>query len=106
MLRAGGPDSLFGAPTRARILNSQIKDPAVGAHTLFFFAQGNGMCPAGDLLGARTVGHSGFTGTVLVIDPETEMVAVVLTNAVYGEGKGEWLRVRRRFFNALAGALE
>lgn len=105
-LRAGGPDSLFGAPTRVRILNSQIANASVGAHTLFFFAHGNGMCPTGDLIGARAVGHSGFTGTVLTIDPETEMVAVVLTNSVYGEGKGEWLRVRRRFFNALAGALE
>lgn len=104
-LRADGSASLFGAPTQYRVFANQVK-PEVGAHTFLFFAHGNGLCPAGDLLGARAVGHSGYTGTVLTIDPEQELTVAVLTNSVYGDGKGEWLRVRRRFFNALAGALE
>ena len=38
---------------------------------------------AGDLFGASSYGHTGFTGTSLWIDPERELVSAVLTNRVY-----------------------
>jgi CubicO group peptidase (beta-lactamase class C family) len=97
---------LFGAPTRERILVNQI-NPTVGAHTLMFFAQGNGYCPSGDLLSPQTVGHSGFTGCVLTLDPKYQLVVVVLSNRVYSSGDAApWLSARRHFLNALAGALD
>jgi CubicO group peptidase (beta-lactamase class C family) len=95
---------LFGPPTTARVLSSQIS-PAVGGHSLLFFAQPNGLCPAGDLFSDRAVGHSGYTGTVLLIDPTYDLTVAVLTNSVYGEGKASWLILRRRFLNALAASL-
>ena len=103
-LRHATATNLFGTPTRARIFENQIK-PEVGAHTLLFFAQGNGYCPSGDLLSPRTVGHSGYTGTLLTIDPVHELTIALLTNAVYGDGKASFLTVRRKFLNALAAAL-
>lgn len=100
-----GSAALFGAPTRARMVQTQIR-PEVGAHTLLFFAQGNGLCPAGDLLSPRAVGHSGFTGTLLTIDPEYDLIVALLSNRVYTDPDGaKWLAVRRQFLNALAGAL-
>jgi CubicO group peptidase (beta-lactamase class C family) len=98
-------EKLFGAPTRARIFENQTK-PEIGAHTLLFFASGNGYCPSGDLLSPRTVGHSGFTGTVLTIDPAFDLTVALLTNSVYGDGKPLFLSVRRKFLNAMAAALE
>ncbi len=99
---------LFGAPTRARILTSQIA-PDVGAHSLLFFAQGNGFCPAGDLLSPRAIGHSGYTGTLLTLDPTYDLVVALVTNAVYtpdgDDGKASYLSVRRKFLNAVAGCL-
>nr|CAA9232977.1 Beta-lactamase class C-like and penicillin binding proteins (PBPs) superfamily [uncultured Armatimonadetes bacterium] len=107
-VRQGGACSqrLFGAPTTARVLASQIK-PEVGAHTLLFFAQGNGLCPSGDLLSPRAVGHSGFTGTLLTLDPEYDLTVAVLTNRVFSDPTdgSKWLGVRRKFLNALAAAL-
>jgi CubicO group peptidase (beta-lactamase class C family) len=38
---------------------------------------------AGELLGPRTFGHLGFTGTSLFIDPDAEAVVVVLTNRIH-----------------------
>lgn len=100
---AGKP--LFGRPTLARIAQSQI-DATVGAHTLLFFAQGNALCPAGDLLSPRAVGHSGYTGTFLTLDPAFDLTVAVLTNSVFlTDGKPGWLTVRRRFLNALASAI-
>lgn len=37
----------------------------------------------GELSGPRTVGHTGFTGTSLVIDTERAAVAILLSNAVH-----------------------
>lgn len=38
---------------------------------------------AGDNLSPQTVGHTGFTGTSLFIDPVNQLVVALLTNAVY-----------------------
>jgi CubicO group peptidase (beta-lactamase class C family) len=105
-LCAGGRARLFAAPTAARVLTNQVRAEVGGAHTLLFFAQNNGLCPAGDLLSPRTVGHSGFTGTVLTIDPEYDLTVALLTNRVLTDPGGtRWLSARRRFLNALAASL-
>jgi CubicO group peptidase (beta-lactamase class C family) len=103
-LRVGGEHGLFGTPTLHRIFNSQIK-PEVGFHTLMFFAQGNGYCPAGDLLSPQAVGHSGYTGTLLTIDPTYNLTVALLTNSVFIDGKANFLTYRRRFLNALAATI-
>lgn len=103
--RGKGRERIFGAPTLARCLENQI-NPAVGAHTFLFFAQGNGYCPAGDLLSPQTVGHSGFAGTLLTLDPAHDLTVALLTNRVFADPDGaKWLATRRKFLNALAAAL-
>lgn len=37
----------------------------------------------GRLSGPRTFGHTGFTGTSLVVDPDRRMVLVLLTNRAH-----------------------
>ena len=98
-LRAG---SFFSAPAQARLLSPQSAPPG---HTLALFCTPNPLAPQGDLLSERTVGHSGYTGTLLVIDPAFDLTVALLTNAVLGEGKTDFLRWRRRFINAIAGSL-
>jgi CubicO group peptidase (beta-lactamase class C family) len=39
---------------------------------------------SGHLFGPRSYGHTGFTGTSLWVDPDRELVVVLLTNRVYG----------------------
>ncbi len=102
-----GAARIFGAPSLARIRENQI--PGVGGQSLLFYTDGNGFNPVGDLLSPQAIGHSGYTGTVLTIDPANDLVVAVLTNSVYpteyGEGKLGWLALRRRFLNALAASL-
>jgi CubicO group peptidase (beta-lactamase class C family) len=46
---------------------------------------------------------SGFTGTVLLFDPQVEMAVILLTNHVYyTREKDAYLDYRRRILNALA----
>lgn len=76
----------------------------IGGHSIGWFTPPNGMLPFGDLLSPRTFGHTGFTGTLLMFDPEHELTLMLLTNSVYTPKTG-LLTLRRHFANAVAGAL-
>lgn len=47
---------------------------------------------AGGLFGPRTVGHLGFTGTSLWIDPDRELIVVLLTNRVHPTRENETIK--------------
>ncbi|MFU8861284.1 MAG: serine hydrolase domain-containing protein [Cyclonatronaceae bacterium] len=60
----------------------------------------------GDLFGPRTYGHTGFTGTSLIIDPDTETAVILLTNRVHPDGSGNVVRLRSLVANIVAASLE
>ncbi|MFM7320378.1 MAG: serine hydrolase domain-containing protein [Armatimonadota bacterium] len=93
---------LWSDPVRHAFLDP-CSEPA--GHTLGLFCAPNPLVPSGDLFSPRAVGHSGYTGTALLIDPEHDVVVAVLANAVFGEGKADWLVLRRRLMTAIAAAL-
>jgi CubicO group peptidase (beta-lactamase class C family) len=47
---------------------------------------GDGSC--GQYLSTRAFGHTGFTGTSMWIDPESDLVVIVLTNWIHGRAFG------------------
>jgi len=60
----------------------------------------------GTALSPHAFGHTGFTGTSLVIDPEHALAIVLLTNAVHlGRDRTEILALRRELAAAVARAL-
>lgn len=63
--------------------------------------------PSGELLSPRAFGHTGFTGTSLWVDPATDLVAVLLTNATHPrfDRSRRVNRLRARFHNLLAANL-
>ncbi len=101
---AGGR-RLLGVPTLRLARTNQIP-PEVGGHSIGWFTPPNGMLPRGDLLGETVFGHTGFTGTMLVCDPEYELTVVLLTNRVMNPSEnGGILRIRRQVMNAVASAI-
>ena len=88
-----------------RLLQSQI-DPSIGAQSFGLFCSPNPLLPAGDLFSERTVGHSGFTGTLFLTDPETNITIVLLSNRVaFNNGdSGAFLKLRRYWLNTVAAA--
>ncbi|HXF81699.1 MAG TPA: serine hydrolase [bacterium] len=59
-----------------------------------------------DAFGPRAFGHTGFTGTSVAIDPDADLVAVLLTNRVHlGGGNTKIIDFRRRFHRAVREAL-
>ncbi len=59
----------------------------------------------GDLLGPNTYGHTGYTGTSIVIDPDHKIAVILLTNRVHPDDKGSVSRLRALVANAVAGAV-
>jgi CubicO group peptidase (beta-lactamase class C family) len=60
----------------------------------------------GDLLSPRAFGHTGFTGTSLVIDPERRLVIILLTNRTHPDANNERIAtVRPRFHNLVAASI-
>lgn len=50
----------------------------------------------GTKMSARAIGHTGFTGTSLWIDPELDLYVVLLTNRVHPTREGEGIQALRR----------
>ncbi len=59
----------------------------------------------GDFLSRKAFGHTGYTGTSLVIDPENELAIILLTNRVHPHDKGSVVALRGQVANAVASAL-
>jgi len=59
----------------------------------------------GDLFGPNSYGHSGYTGTSIWIDPDTETFLIFLTNRVHPSDGGAIVAVRRYVANAVAASI-
>ncbi len=59
----------------------------------------------GDLFSEKTFGHTGYTGTSLIIDPATKTSVIFLTNRVHPDDKGSVVRLRSLVANVIAGAI-
>lgn len=93
------------APLAVRQMMRNQNPPGVNGHTLGWFIRPNGFLPAADFLPEDTFGHTGFTGTSLLLCPSLGLGVVLLTNRVYQQrDSGDFLRFRRRFHNVVAAA--
>lgn len=104
-IRIGG-GRLLSRMGVARMAVSQISKD-VGAQSLGWFCSGNDYLPQGDLFSDLSFGHSGFTGTALLIDPASDLSLVLLTNRVVNQAEdgSRFLRLRRLWLNTVAAAI-
>lgn len=59
----------------------------------------------GDIFGPNSYGHTGYTGTSIWIDPDTETFVIFLTNRVHPDDKGEIVSIRSKVANIVASAI-
>lgn len=59
----------------------------------------------GDIFGRSSYGHTGYTGTSIWIDPETEIFFVFLTNRVHPDDRGSIVSLRTRLANIIASSI-
>lgn len=60
----------------------------------------------GDLFGPGTYGHTGYTGTSLIINPGSGTAVILLTNRVHPEDNGAIVRLRSLVANAVAASID
>ncbi len=100
-----GEDSPFSPPVLRRMFANAIPE-RIGGQSIGWFMFPNDMLPGGDLVSKNAIGHSGFTGTAIIIDPDYDLCAVLLTNRVCRDDDGTAFRhLRRRIFNAVLGSI-
>lgn len=59
----------------------------------------------GNLLSPNAYGHTGYTGTSIVIDPDNDLSVILLINAVHPEDKHSVVRLRSLVTNAVAASV-
>ena len=61
---------------------------------------------SGDLMSPKAFGHGGFTGTVLWMDPVSDLTFVFLSNRVHPDGKGSINRLAARIATVAAASID
>lgn len=88
-----------------RVFTNAVAE-SIGGHTWGWFTWPNDGLAAGDFVSRSAIGHTGFTGTCVIIDPEQEAIAILLTNRVCNNDDGLAFRhLRRKFFNSVFGSI-
>lgn len=95
------------APSAGDAMAAKLIEPiAGGTHALGWDLRSGAAPSSGTLLGPRTFGHLGFTGTSIWIDPDAELAVVLLTNRTYPSRDNVRIRAARpRVHDAVLTAL-
>lgn len=64
------------------------------------------LCSGGDLLTEKSIGHTGFTGTSIWVDPISDLAVILLTNRVHPTCSTKHIRFRPLLHNLIFGSLE
>ncbi|NLN75827.1 MAG: beta-lactamase family protein [Armatimonadetes bacterium] len=103
--RRGDGTFPLNPPVLHRMFTNAISE-SVGGHTWGWCIWPNDGLASGDFVTKSAIGHTGFTGTCVAIDPEHDAFAILLTNRVCNNDDGLAFRhLRRRFFNAVFGSI-
>jgi CubicO group peptidase (beta-lactamase class C family) len=54
----------------------------------------------------HTVGHTGYTGTSIILDPDTNTGLIILAHRVHPKDVGSMARLRAVVANIVAGSIE
>ncbi len=90
----GGTRILSAESTRAMLAPHDVPG---GIRALGWDVRSGFSANRGELFSRRAVGHGGYTGTALWLDPEEDLFVLFLSNRVHPDGKGS--------VNALAGRI-
>jgi uncharacterized protein YbbC (DUF1343 family)/CubicO group peptidase (beta-lactamase class C family) len=75
------------SPLAVRLLSDAATTPAGERRGLGWDVETSYSAPRGALFGPTSFGHTGFTGTSIWIDPETQTFVVILTSRLHPDGK-------------------
>ena len=92
-------------PLAVERMTSVYPDAAFAGRGLGWDLDSSYSTNGGDLFGPHSFGHTGYTGTSIWIDPETETFVIFLTNRVHPDDGGSVLSMRSRVANIVASSI-
>jgi CubicO group peptidase (beta-lactamase class C family) len=94
------------SPTTLRAFSTRQRLPKESTWALGWDTPTPGQSSAGQYMSSTAIGHLGFTGASLWIDPEKQVIVVLLTNRVHPSRQREGIRAfRPRLHDAVMRAL-
>lgn len=102
--KADGSTEQVFAPNTLRLMRQGVTVPG-GVRGLSWDKQTGFSTNKGDFLSSEAIGHGGFTGTVLWIDPAQDLFFVFLSNRVHPDGKGLVNPLAGKLLNVIASDL-
>ncbi|MFV0392336.1 MAG: serine hydrolase [Paludibacteraceae bacterium] len=93
------------SPLGVKAMRSVPRDVAQFGRTLGWDIFSPYASNTGDLLSPNTYGHTGYTGTSIVIDPDNDIAVILLTNRVHPNDAGSAVRLRSLVSNAVAASI-
>jgi len=103
-VKADGSSVQVFAPTTLQLMSQGVPVPG-GIRGLSWDKRTGFSTNKGDLLSESAVGHGGFTGTVLWMDPAQDLFFVFLSNRVHPNGKGLVNPLAGKILNVVASNL-
>jgi uncharacterized protein YbbC (DUF1343 family) len=103
-VKADGSSVQVFAPTTLQLMSQGVPVPG-GIRGLSWDKRTGFSTNKGDLLSESAVGHGGFTGTVLWMDPAQDLFFVFLSNRVHPNGKGLVNPLAGKILNVIASSL-
>jgi uncharacterized protein YbbC (DUF1343 family) len=91
------------APSTVRLMTARNRVSS-GIRGLGWDKQSGYSSNKGDLLSSRAFGHGGFTGTVLWVDPASDLFFIFLSNRVHPNGKGSVNSLAGQILNVVAAS--
>ncbi len=89
-----------------KLMFTNLIDPEIGGQSAGWFIFPNQMISGGECFSKQAIGHTGFTGTSIVIDPEYDLLVILLTNRVCSSDDGvNFRRVRHYIHRSVAQAV-
>lgn len=96
------PGSELLKPESLRLFTAKLTPGCSTSRSIAWILAETPDCSAGGALPPTAIGHNGFTGTSIWMDPHNRRVFVLLTNRVHPRVDAIDMREIRRRFNALA----
>ncbi len=96
-----GKRSRLGSPSTVRKFCRRATERKVGDWALGFMLPSKDFSSSGRLFSLRSVGHTGFTGTSLWLDPKRDLLVTILSNRVHPDRENTSFRALRPIIHNL-----
>ncbi|MEM3832708.1 MAG: serine hydrolase [Thermoprotei archaeon] len=101
-----GSKEILSKPSVQTMIKNHVKHLGAGYGLGWMINDTPNGTSAGDLFSEKSFGHTGFTGTSLWVDPEKELIVVLLTNRVHPTRQNtKLIELRPKIHNMIASAL-